>query len=191
VANRTAGRGGVGLGLGGGLHGPTLQLLGLALHLHFQVAEVLIAGSDELSDSRFQVDGQFRRHYRQRSRTMRTTTRTYGSRQAGCIHAVVLAPTPTFVRSKTEMRRAPGVQKKSVDTLSCLAKMPAEFRRAFGFDGLDDENKNRCSGRSNSHVIFCPIYLLAIFPDRYLWHPNCPGAQSGTTAGQRLGTPGT
>lgn len=57
VADRTAGRGGVGLGLGGGLQGPTLQFLGLALHLDFQMAEVLIAGSDELLHGRFQVDG--------------------------------------------------------------------------------------------------------------------------------------
>jgi len=107
VANWAAGRGGVGLGLGGGLDGPTLQFLGLALHLGFQMAEVLILGDDELLGSRFQVHGQFRRHHGQRSRTMRPTTRTDGSRRAGCFHAVVLPPTPTFVRSKTEMRRPP------------------------------------------------------------------------------------
>jgi hypothetical protein len=59
VADRAARRGGIGLVLGAGLHGPVLQFPGWAQHRGFQVAKVWIGGGDELSRGRFQVHGQF------------------------------------------------------------------------------------------------------------------------------------
>lgn len=100
VADRTAGRGSVGLG-----DSLALQFQTLALYLDFQMTEVLILGDHKRFGILGQVHRQFCCYYRQRSRTMRTSTLTDMGRQANLIHAVILPATTPFVRSKTEMRR--------------------------------------------------------------------------------------
>jgi hypothetical protein len=83
--------------LGAGLDGLALQFLGLAQHLGFQMAEVLIARGDELLGRLFQVDCQLGRHHRQRTGTMRPATRTDRSGQAGCIHGGFFTPPPSDI----------------------------------------------------------------------------------------------
>ena len=66
AAHRAGGRGGVGFGLRAAFDGLAEEFLGVVSHLHFQMAEVLVAGQGEALDGLLQGTGRTRGQHRQR-----------------------------------------------------------------------------------------------------------------------------
>src|SRR5438445_1503678 len=120
LTHRTKRRSLIGFLLGGFFSGLPQQLLGLLLHLHLQVPEVLIPGRvNESANPLLQLNGQSRRHYGQRVRPFHRFTSPLNACYA---HAPFYPNLSQITRSKTEMRPRQGSIRFVVQASACRSR---------------------------------------------------------------------